>query len=53
MAALIISQNEEFFRKLKDFLQFEHRLADLIMRFVHNKNMTRKCSIYLPDPSNA
>ena len=44
MAGLIISQNEEFFRKLKDFLKFEHRLCDLIMRFVHNKDLTLKCS---------
>ena len=36
MAGLIISQNEEFFRKLKELLNFQHKLSDLIMRFLAN-----------------
>lgn len=51
MAGLIVSQNEEFFRKLKEHLNLENKLSDLIMRFVHIYRIHRmKRSVIFPRP---
>ena len=51
MAGLIVSQNEEFFRKLKEHLNLENKLSDLIMRFVHIYRIHRM-KTYFPGQYN-